>query len=228
MTVAILSWGAHQTLINTLESYKKYGLDQTDTDKIIFFQEISAEDIEIAQRYGYSYIGAETNIGIGPAYARLIQEAKGEFFLFLENDWELIEPDVDKRIKTAKYFLENEVIDVARFRHRKNPGSPLWTRQFVGRELTRTEHLLDSIHWRNNLEMEEFLPMIINYSNWFFTTARFANWTNNPTMFRTAWLKEHIMPYLLGDIERNIQSWWQTQDFGVAQGPGLFTHNRID
>jgi len=29
------------------------------------------------------------------------------------------------------------------------------------------------------------------------------------------------------DVEKNIQSWWQTQEFKVMQGEGLFTHNRV-
>lgn len=226
MTLAILSWGAHRTLINSLESYKRFELDLLDDERIIFFQEMSQLDINIARAYGYQYIGSDTNIGIGPAYAELVRKATGDLFLFLENDWELIEPP-RKQIESAKYLLRSEIIDVARFRHRLHPGSPLWSRQFAGNELTRPEYLLDSLHWRDNLEMLDFDPLIQNFGNWHFTTAEHANWTNNPTMFRTDWLRENMLPWMVGDVERGIEAWWRKQSFAVAQSNGLFTHNRV-
>lgn len=225
MTIAILSWGAHRTLINSLESHKIFGLD--DDEKIIYFQEMSDKDIEIAQSYGYKSIGSSQNIGIGPAYAELVREAKGEFFLFLENDWMLIEPP-QNQIKSGQYLLKERIIDVARFRHRRIPGHPLWSSQFAGHEMDRPQFLLDAIHWRDNTEMLEFHPTIQNYGNWHFTSSANANWTNNPTMFRTEWLREYMLPWLTGDVERGIEDWWQEQDFSVAQSNGLFTHNRLD
>jgi hypothetical protein len=61
-----------------------------------------------------------------------------------------------------------------------------------------------------------------------YTTSRYANWTNNPTMFRTKFLEKYILPRMGSrDVELDIQQWWQEQNFWVAQGEGLFTHNRL-
>jgi hypothetical protein len=227
LTIAMLSWGHHKTLINTLSSYQNGGLlFNPNIEYIIYFQEVSKGDERIAKLFGFEAYGWETNIGIAPAYDFLVRAAKGDCFLFLENDWELRELPW-KQLNVAMFRLLDGVYDVVRFRHRQHPGHPLWTRQFQGRELTRPEHLLDCVHW-----VERPADRFKDYIGWddpfFNTTARYANWTNNPTMFRTNWLKEIILPRIgIRDIEIDLQSWWQEQDFVVAQGEGLFTHNRL-
>lgn len=230
MTTAILSWGAHGTLINTLKSYKKYGLDQLDDDRLIYFQEYTQKDGEIADKYGYTALGSPENTGIANAYKHLVNHASGDLFLFLENDWELIE-EPQYILDTAAYMLRQEVVDVARLRHRKNPGAPLWSQQFKGRELDRPEFLLDCIHWTDPLifsPLIEELDLDQERGRWVGALAKNANWTNNPTMFRTEWLREHIVPRITGDIEVDLQGWWKEQPFFVGQGNGLFTHNRLD
>jgi hypothetical protein len=225
MTIGILSWGAHKTLTNTLTSYEKYGL--WDKERIIFFQERSTEDINIATRFGYESMGINKNIGIGPAIRRLAEEATGELFLFLENDWELVEP-ASNTIAQATVFLGSYVADVVRLRHRQNPGHPLWTRQFAGNEYARPTHLLDCIHWVE--EPEKYISEIQKLGDWYFTTSKNANYTNNPCMYRTEFLRENILPHIAQDMgfERDIQPFWEQQSFRIAQGRGLFTHNRID
>lgn len=224
MTIAVLSWGAHETLLNTLESYKKYGLDQLDADKVIYFQEYTKEDRAIAKSFGWNSIGSPENIGIAEAYKLLVAYASGDFFLFLENDWELI-TDPKEQLYDAAYLLEQGVIDVARLRSTKHPGEPLWSRQYKGNEYQRPEYLLDSVYWdRAHLFPEITQPDVF----WNVAAARNANWTNNPTMFRTGWLRENIVPRIEGDIEVSLQPWWKEQDFRVGQGFGMFTHNRLD
>jgi len=228
MTLAILSWGAHQTLVHTLTSYQKYGLDLWDEDRVIFFQEYSKKDKEIAKEFGYESFGSPENIGIAEAYKLLVNYASGDIFLFLENDWELIEVP-HALIGQGKYLLEKEFIDVARFRHRKNPGSPLWSRQYAGNETApgAEQYLLDAVFWMD--EPQKSLPQIDKINNWFIAPAANANWTNNPTMFRTEWLREIILPRITGDIEVALQGWWREQEYIlVGQSDGLFTHNRLD
>src|SRR6185369_2649992 len=113
MTIAILSWAARKTLRNSLESYRNYVLDEMDPEKIIFFQEITNEDKDLAAEFGYEAHGVPINIGI----------ATGDLFLFLENDWELIE-DPTIVLEKATNILWNEAADVVRLRHRDNPGAP--------------------------------------------------------------------------------------------------------
>ncbi len=224
LTIAVLSWGAHETLLNTLGSYRKHGLDQLDAERVIFFQEYSKRDREVASAFGYKSFGSPENIGIAEAYKLLVSYASGDLFLFLENDWELIQ-NPKEQIYDAAYLLEQGVIDVARLRSTVRPGEPLWSRQYKGNEYQRPEYLLDSVYWdRAHLFPEITQPDVF----WNATSAKFANWTNNPTMFRTEWLRETIVPRIEGDIEVSLQPWWKEQDFRVGQGFGLFTHNRLD
>ncbi len=229
ITLAILSWGAHKTLLNTLKSYDESKLLNMVNEKLIYFQEISPEDIEIAKAYGFDYEGNSRNIGISGGYSNLLNRATNENFLFLENDWECIEPPntVAEQIGMAAGLLDSGVVDLVRLRHRRQPGSPLWTLQFAGREYDRPTHLLDCVHWE--LHPEKFNEITELLPNVYITSAHNANWTNNPHMARTAFLRNtiDIRMHPINDIERDIQPWWEQQEFTVAQSNGLFTHNRI-
>ncbi len=225
MTIAVLSWGAHKTLINTLDSYQKHGLD--DAEKIIFFQEISTEDTAIAKDYGYESLGTSENIGIGPATQILADAASGDFFLFLENDWKCI-ADAQPLLAKAKLLIVVGITDCVKLRHRKEPGHPLWSRQFAGHEYDRPDYLLDSVHWEDHPEK---FSDIQKMGEWYVTTSEFANFTNNPTLYQTAFFREYISPKSGAKgraSESEIQDWWRTQRFKVAQGEGLFTHHRLD
>src|SRR5258708_7652256 len=90
MPIAILFWGSHNLLVNTVHPYNKYDLPIYDPERIIFFQEIYGADTKLAKRYHYEYIGTKENVGIAEGYRRLVERATGDLFLFLDNDWELI------------------------------------------------------------------------------------------------------------------------------------------
>jgi hypothetical protein len=254
LTIGILSWGATKTLISTLDSYLSYGLGTID-DMVIFFQQMSDVDEHVAKSRGIRYFGSPHNLGIAEGYRRLVEASTGDFFLFLENDWLLIEePFVP--IGQAKYLLTEGTGDIVRFRHRKDPGNPLWTRQYVGREEEGLTHLLDCVHWmeRPDLRFPQYIrrkvmhsmslenpPVImdpkeyelthpsVKEEEWFIASSKQANWTNNPHMARTDFLKENVLPHIgRGNLEGDIQNWWQEQDFKVIQGNGLFKHWRLD
>ncbi len=228
MTIGILSWGARETLKNTLNSYRNLGLKELDDEAIIFFQEITNEDREIAAEYGYIAEGSPINVGIANGYKSLVAHATGEFFLFLENDWELLE-DPKQVISDAKKLLKQNVVDVVRLRHRKNPGNPLWSKVYEGRELDGQAFLLDSLHWKSDPD-HNFAGLINKVDDWYFTTAQFANWTNNPTMFRTDWLRTILNHFGTIDVEIDMQPWWREQNniFVAQHEKGLFTHKRLD
>lgn len=247
LTVAVLSWGAEKTLYNTLKSYAYF--DMTADQKIALLQEGTPEQESICRYFRFQPISLPVNIGIARGYSRLLDEAKEENFLFLENDWQLIDyPHAE--IKIGMNLLDAGDVDYIRYRSRSNPGHPLWTRQFENNEYTRPSHLLDSIHWTDpdkfieitsrefkfirfmdyNLQSDDdFISPPVDTTKWYFTTSKYANWTNNPHMARTEFLHKYIQPRLgTRDLEVDIQGWWEGSYFRVAQGPGLFTHNRID
>lgn len=223
MTIAVLSLGAERTLENSLSSYSRFGLCNYDTECIVLLQNGTKDQQSICYHYGFKPITIPVNLGIAQGYRRLLEEATGKFFLFLENDWELLRNPLEQLLE-AKELIQDGV-DVVRFRDRENPGNPLWTRQFKDREYERKTHMLDSIHWTDPDRFKE----IDRVGNFYVTSSMYANWTNNPHMAKTSFLIENILPRLgSGDLERDIQSWWEVQDFMVAQGEGLFTHNRLD
>lgn len=225
LTIGILSWGAHYTLRNTLESYRFWGLDKLADQKLIWFQEMSEEDKAIAGFFGWDCDGSSSNLGIAGGYRELVARTTGSLFLFLENDWRLIENPL-VQITTGAVALETFGTDVVRYRSRKHPGNPLYTRQFQGNELSRPEHLLDCLHWEEH--PEKFSQIQKLPYGWYGTDSRYANWTNNPTMFRTDWIRMWSSLFA-GDVEIDFQHTWENYKppFRVIQGDGLFEHYRI-
>jgi hypothetical protein len=107
----------------------------------------------------------------------------------------------------------------------------------------RPEFLLESIHWREKPDEVfpdkittistsiELTDLPIRRLRFFKTDSRYANFTNNPAMYLTEFLRDKVVPRAFGDgikLEVDIQDWWQEQRFNVAQGEGLFTHMRLD
>jgi hypothetical protein len=231
LTIGILSWGAHDTLKHTLDTYQHWGLLEQAERKIIFFQQMDMEnDLWFADHYGLEWIGAESNIGIAAGYRTMLNTVETPLYLFLENDWAIMSPPVQgiaDQLLNASTDINLGFADIVRFRSRYQPGNPLWTRQFEGSELSRPEHLLDCVHWIEHPDLK--FPEQIDFNGELYqTTSRFANWTNNPHMASTSWLKSEIAPRIGDrDIELDLQEWWQEQDFIVAQGEGIFTHYRI-
>ncbi len=233
ISIGILSWKSHSTLINTLESYRNSGLLGMVSDVTIFFQEGSERDASIADHYNVNRILSPTNVGIGKAFADLAKNAKTDYILFLENDWVNIEKgdQVFRELMKGKYLIDNYDVNVVKYRHRENPGDPLYTRQFAGREQDSWKHLMDCVHWTENPD-ESFPDKIIKNkdTDCYITSSKYANFTNNPTLYKKQFYIDVVSPFAGDgiDLEGKIQDWWEEQPFTVAHGNGLFTHKRID
>ena len=239
ISVGILAWKSGQTLVNTLHSYYLNGLLEIANDVTIFFQEISEEDREIAHHFGVDYIGSSHNIGIGRAFIELAKHAQTDNILFLEHDWKLIEDSYTtyQRLYSGLNLIQDGYHFV-RYRHRKTPGFPLFTqRVYQGNELNHYDHemdlvsphLLDSIHWLEFPELD-FPDKIQKYGEYFTTTSRWGNWTNNPGLFDTQFYIDTVEPFAGGgiDLEGKIGGWWARQDYKVAHGEGLFKHEDLN
>lgn len=236
ISICILSWKTGKTLKNTLKSYRKFGLLDRVDDIVILFQEVSEEDRKTADQYKIRYIGLQDNIGIGKGMKMLAENAVSENILFLEHDWELIEDRnlVFSRLQSGLQML-NSGFDVIRYRSRKMPGYPLISIRHKGNELNyyddwhecTSPHLLESLHWLD--PASEFPDKIQKQGEYFITTSRWANWTNNPYLVKKNFLLNTIIPFSgeTASLERNIASWWVKQNFRIAQGEGLFKHNDL-
>jgi len=262
ISIGILSWNSSETLRNTLESYKKNGLLDIANDITLFFQEMSYNDVKIANEYGINYYPSHKNIGIGNAFIKLVELAKTENILLLEHDWELIE-DKNTTFERLKAGIEllNSGYNVIRLRHRTHPGYPLYSQQaYQGKELNNYQeiidldspHLMDCIHWVDYPEIK-FSDKISKYKDHFISTSRWSIFTNNPCLYKKDFYFKKVYPFkeikeknpeyyknfnnnldYYGSVEPwkhslevDISYWWARQNFKVAWGEGLFTHNDI-
>jgi hypothetical protein len=234
ISIGILSWHSGQVLVDTLTTYHNNGLFDMVNDVTILFQEVTAQDIEISSHFGIDCIGLHNNIGIGKAFIKLTENAQTKNILVLEHDWNLIEDQKTTydRLQSGLELLDSSV-DVVRYRHRQQPGNPHFSFQYQGRELDyydneiecTSPHLLDSVHWCN--PKESFPEHIEQSGEYFLTTSRYGNWTNNPCLYKKQFYLD-IVKQFAGDgiaLEGNISKWWAQQSYGVAHGEGLFKHN---
>jgi hypothetical protein len=239
ISIGILAWNSGQTLINTLFSYYQNGLFNVVDDITILFQEITEEDKQIADHFKIKYIGLNENIGIGKAFIKLTEVAQTENILLLEHDWFLIENQkiTYNRLKSGLRML-NQGYNVIRYRHRRYPGYPLFTQPvYQGNELNHHDneinlvspHLLDSIHWLPNPD-ELFPDKIQKIDDYFITTSRWGNWTNNPCLFKKDFYLQIVNNFIDNQdllLEPSISKWWARQNFKVAHGEGLFKHEDL-
>lgn len=238
ISIGILSWKSPKKLLGTLLTYLENDLLENVNDVTILFNEASDLDIKLAQFFGIHYIAKTKNIGIGQGFLELAKVAKTDHILILENDWHLIE-NKNTTIKQLKSGLDllNKGFDVVRYRSKNNPGYPHFSFGFKGRELEyydewhqlTSPHLLDAIHW-TPLPDVKFRDQIQKEGDYYVTTSRYGNWTNNPCMFKKNFYISVIEPFTGEgiDLERRIAYWWPRQNFKVAHGDGLFKHVDID
>jgi hypothetical protein len=238
LSIGILSWHSGQTLIDTLHSYYINGLFDLVNDVTILFQEVTDEDKQIADHFSIPYIGLDENIGIGKGFTQLTENTQTDNILLLEHDWLLIEStETTYNRLTSGLELINDGFQTVRYRHRAHPGFPLFTEGvYKGNELNHYDpgmdlvspHLLDSIHWLENPE-ELFSDKIQKQNDYFVTTSRWGNWTNNPCLFKKQFYLDTVTQFAGGgiDLEGKISGWWARQDYKVAHGEGLFMHKDI-
>ena len=232
-SIGILTWKSYNTLRNTLESYRKNGLLQLTDDIMLFAQEGTIEDAEIAEEYGINCVILKNkNIGIGPAFNQMFEAAKYNKVMILENDWVLVEDKATtERVIGETIKALDGIVDFARLRHVKNPGDPLYTRQFAGDEMRSPEHLLDSIHWLGDDLKYKFPDIVGEVDGFLFTDSEYGNHTNNPFMCTKEFYSAHIKPYTGEglELEGKIREYWQKAHHVVAHSKtGLFTHSRVD
>lgn len=233
ISIGILSWRSEQVLIDTLTTYYQNGLFDLVEDINILFQEFNEFDFQIGKHFGLNIIGMNDNIGIGKGFIKLTENAKTDNILILEHDWHLIEDSniTYKRLKEGLNLL-NEGYSAIRYRHRENPGYPHFSFKHKGNELNyydpeiecTSPHLLDSVHWCD--PSVEFPDKIQQDGEYFVSTSRWGNWTNNPCLYKKDFYLDVVKPFA-GDgiaLEGNISRWWAQQNYKVAHGEGLFKH----
>ena len=233
ISIGILAWNSGQTLVNTLHSYFERQFLHQVNDVCILFQEFSQEDSQIAEHFNIPYIAKKDNIGIGQAFIELTEQAKTDNVLVLEHDWKLIEDKETTRVRLKSGIdMLDKGYSCIRYRHRANPVHPHFSFQYQGRELdyydkeieVTSPHLLDSVHWTN--PADKFSDKIQKDGEYFVSTSRWGNWTNNPCLYKKDFYLETVKQFAGEGIalEGNISKWWAQQTYKVAHGEGLFSH----
>lgn len=231
--IGILSYKRHETLIPMLETLKKNKLFDIVAEVKIFFQQIDEEDIKIAKKYKLEFLGSDTNVGISEGFLRLANSMKSEFFLPLEHDWHLIENKETTQLRLKESIeLLKENYKIVRLRHRQHPGYPHFSFKYQDKEFEIYDewhkcinpHLLDSIHWTD--PDIKFPKQIKKHKNYFVTTARWANWTNNPCLYKKKFYIKFVLKHNSPGIklEYEIAKNWIKNRFKIAHGEGLFEH----
>lgn len=243
-SIGILSWHSTDVLINTLKSYHDNGLLYLCDDVTIFFQESDdpeGGDIKIADHFGINYIKSKENIGIGQAFIQLAKNAKHDNIFLLEHDWELIEPlgVVEQRLTSGIWLLEAGY-DCIRYRHRVNPGYPHFSvnnyktyekaMAYVDPEIKAPyPHLLDTVHFEQFPDIRykgKIGQQIIGEDIYYVAPSKYANFTNNPCLYKKDFYLKFVKPYVGKgiDLEGKISYDWNRANFNVAHGEGLFMH----
>ena len=207
ITIGYLSWKRHDIFLQTLNSHKRNGLFDIiqPENRVCFFQEISNKDIELANKFNCKYIGDNTNIGILNAFVKLIEICKTEYFIFCENDWNLIE-DTEKTYKILEdciNILNTQTADVIKLRNRKNPGLPLYSMptnvsEWLSGNYAGFPYKLESLSWIDDPN-KVYNNLLYEYNRnykWFITTLDHQSWSNNIFICKTEYLKNIILPIL--------------------------------
>ena len=243
-----MTWKRLDILRQTLVSYRDNGLLDLSDDVTIFFNEIGEEEIALAKEFNVKYLGNEKNVGIQNAYKSLVDNARNEYFMFLENDWYLVENSIvtKKRLDASIALLEENVVDVVRLRHRIYFGRPC---RIVYRN-KKNPHLTDksdlafvpSISDNPCALFKEITEKKIDDETYYFVGPKNTFWTNNPCIFKTEFIKKMLylnlpQPTNANKIHKKYKTtianiayeglmglYWQKSDHTTALSPGLFMH----
>lgn len=236
LCIGIITMNKPQRLKRTLESYKIFfdmGLEiriHIDCD--------STEELQVAKEYvPDDHITFGEHIGISEGFLKICQSTFKPIVLLLENDWQLIVDNndivLDRILDGISFINFAPTFSVVRYRHKEEPGEPLYTRQFRNREHVQFSHLLDAVHWRDDLhtafsDKVSARPGAASAEPYWFTSTKYANFTNNPCMYSTLFYKNLITPFSGPGValEGNIQKPWEEMEkIFVYQGTGLFKHD---
>jgi len=127
ITIGYLSWKKHDVFRETLKSHRENGLFDAipPKNRLIIFQEISNEDIKIAEEFKCKYTGNSSNIGILNAFIQMVKKCETEYFIFCENDFILMENsdlNIKKTLDDVISILKENENSKVKLSNSKNPG----------------------------------------------------------------------------------------------------------
>lgn len=242
ITLGLLSWKSYKTLNNTLESFKKNNLFDI-VNIIIYFQEINNDDIMIANKYNIKYWGSTKNTGIIGGFYELLKKTNTEYFIFCENDFELVHNynETNNILNDCIELLNKYNVDKINLRDRVNYGEPLYSKPNIKNPNLINYNIdfpykIESLFFLDNPEDKFpniFKIISLNYK-WYICNSEHQKWSNNIFISKTLWLKNNLLllleknlcnkeAFLLEELLiKNINN------YNICGGIGLFCHKRLD
>jgi len=243
ISLGILSYNAPDTLHKTLKTYKDSGILDISNDVFVILQKSDKQDEEakVCKKYNIRCIKMPDNGKMASGFKAIYDNAQNEIIIFLENDfanYSTQQESIDF-FNNSIYFIKEKKMDLIRARSRKNAGEPNFGVELFSKipqdEFENHTHLSECIYWIEHPELiypskiQKIKPFIGN-DDWYTSSSKSCNWTNNALVTSKFFFKKAILPYLFESehIEPTFTKIWAQQDYKCVFGPGLFTHERLD
>ena len=124
LSVAILGWKSLRTTRHSLETYKAAGLFDCCGEFFIYYNQYSEEDRRLGEEMGVRTLGDGENRGNWGGQKKILENAKNDYILFLENDHPVVtSPEETRYWMTASLeLLKSGRADMVQLRHRQRLG----------------------------------------------------------------------------------------------------------
>jgi len=210
---------------NALKSWKSSGLLDYADETLLWINARDADQDpieELALKYGLTVHSSPENVGIGKAIANLVLEAQNPLIIFLEKDWEVVEPreEVVRQLDYAKRLIlsphNGSRADAVKLRSRWNAGHPNIAKslcvppEYDNEELNMHaqfrwfDELNDHQWWLphlfcNLVHFEKDKELLAKYPNRIWRCgdslcfdSAQCGWTNNPILFKKHWFLDTL------------------------------------
>jgi Glycosyl transferase family 2 len=244
-----------RSFAESMESYERHGFFDIIPEFLIYINNKRDAVVKVAEEYQRKYpgkikiMGSEQNQGITRGMLALTAAATKPYFLFMERDFYLIEPQtcVYEELQAGIDLIKQNAAHVVRYRHKWHAGRPNWAYRFFA------GHEEDAFRgWQPNLGCNVHYWLedpVKSFPQYFWTCGEkpdmvcsdsyYCNWTNNPQLWAIDWWNREYVegsfknPVRLDPYD-NLESWfnwdpnaWNERRFVIAQGMGLFKHRDL-
>jgi hypothetical protein len=216
-TIGYLSWNKYELFKKTLITHKKNGLFDIilPENRIIFFQEMSDNDIKLANEFECKYIGNSKNIGILNAYLTLLEECKTKYFIFCENDFILMDNNdyysINKCLEDCVEIFSKAENAQIKLSNIKNPGflysKPKDVCNWLSSNKDTYTYKIESLSWIDEPEIfYKNIYILQCHYKWYYVKYSDQKWSNHIYVCNTEYLKTYIVPLLKYYLENNLVS----------------------